>query len=49
MRSSPVATVIVLEVAPLYVGSLKSLRQATSGRWPMIRELLAEAENERMH
>ncbi|GIS02324.1 MAG: hypothetical protein CM15mP103_08750 [Gammaproteobacteria bacterium] len=28
---------------------LKSLRQAKTGYGPLIRELLAEAENERMH
>ena len=30
-------------------GHLKSLRQAKTGYGPLIRELLAEAENERMH
>ena len=35
-------------VAGMWV-HLKSLRQAKTGYGPMIRELLAEAENERMH
>ena len=35
-------------VAGMWV-HLKSLRQAKTGYGPLIRELLAEAENERMH